>query len=131
MALRKCLLLAASMLCANPLAAQPAAEPPPAAPASQRDLRPNVLIWMLDDVGFAQLSSYGGLIETPNIDRVAQMGLRYSNYHTAPVCSAARASFLSGRMPHSICAVSRREPAIRRVPHEERSIAYVSNDPID
>lgn len=101
MALHKCLLLAASMLCASPAIAQPAPERPPA-PAPQREARPNVLIWMLDDVGFAQLSSYGGLIATPNIDRVAKMGLRFTNYHTAPVCSAARASFLSGRMPHSI-----------------------------
>jgi len=63
---------------------------------------PNVLVWMLDDVGYGQLSSYGGLVETPNIDRVANMGLRYTNYHTAPICSAARASLLTGRMPHTV-----------------------------
>ena len=63
---------------------------------------PNVLVWMMDDVGFAQVSSFGGLVPTPNIDRVAEMGLRYTNYHTAPICSAARASFLSGRNPHSV-----------------------------
>lgn len=72
----------------------------PAAPAQQQ--RPNVLVWMMDDVGYAQISSFGGLVETPNIDRVAHMGLRYANYHTAPICSAARASFLTGRMPHSV-----------------------------
>lgn len=71
--------------------------PPQRAPA-----RPNVLMWVLDDVGFAQLSSFGGLIDTPNIDRVAQMGLRYSNYHTPPICSASRAALLTGRNPHSI-----------------------------
>jgi arylsulfatase len=129
MALRKCLLLAASLLGAVPLAAQPAPEPPPAAPAQQRESRPNVLIWMLDDVGFAQLSSYGGLIDTPNIDRVAAMGLRYSNYHTAPVCSAARASFLSGRMPHSIgmgnhAATARPYPGYNaRIPASAGSLA--------
>lgn len=64
--------------------------------------RPNVLVWMMGDVGFAQVSSFGGLVATPNIDRVAQTGLRYTNYHTAPICSAARASFLAGRMPHSV-----------------------------
>jgi len=63
---------------------------------------PNVLIWMLDDVGFAQLSSYGGLIETPNIDRVARAGLRYSNYYTSPICSASRASLLGGRNTHTM-----------------------------
>lgn len=64
--------------------------------------RPNILVWMVDDVGFGQMSSYGGLVQTPNIDRVAGMGLRYTNYHTAPICSASRASFLTGRMPHSV-----------------------------
>lgn len=106
MVLRMCLLFAASILASQPLAAQTVPIAPsiaaPAIPATQADRRPNVLIWMLDDVGFAQLSSYGGLIETPNIDRVAQMGLRYSNYHSAPDSASARASFLTGRMPHSI-----------------------------
>ena len=78
------------------------AQPATNAPPERHQQRPNVLVWMLDDVGFAQLSSFGGLVATPNIDRVAQMGLRYTNYHTAPVCSASRASFLTGRMPHSV-----------------------------
>lgn len=73
----------------------------PAAPI-QRDMRPNVLIWMLDDVGFGQLSCFGGLVETPNIDRVARAGLRYTNYHTVPICSASRAAMLTGRNPHSV-----------------------------
>jgi arylsulfatase len=80
------------------------AEAPAAAlaPASQRDSKPNVLIWVLDDIGFAQLSAFGGLVPTPNIDRVAQMGLRYTNYHTPPICSAARAALLTGRNSHSV-----------------------------
>ncbi|MFV8817541.1 arylsulfatase [Haliea sp. E17] len=68
----------------------------------QPQARPNVLLWMLDDVGYAQLSSYGGLVATPNIDRIAQRGLRYTNYHTAPICSASRAAILSGRNPHTV-----------------------------
>ena len=104
-----------TMLAAAPAMAQVTAAPAPAAPAPQQQQRPNVLVWMMDDVGFAQLSSYGGLVATPNIDRVAARGLRYANYHTAPVCSAARASFLTGRMPHSVgigshAAVSRPYP---------------------
>ena len=80
------------------------AVPPAAAVAQQNPAtqRPNILVWMMDDVGFAQVSAFGGLVETPNIDRVAKMGLRYTNYHTPPICSAARASFLTGRMPHSV-----------------------------
>ena len=64
--------------------------------------RPNVLMWMMDDVGFAQIAGFGGLIATPNIDLVANMGLRYTNYHTAPICSASRAAMLAGRNPHSV-----------------------------
>jgi arylsulfatase len=70
--------------------------------AAATERAPNVLVWMLDDVGFAQISSYGGLVETPNIDRLAAQGLQFTNYHTAPICSAARASFMTGRMPHSV-----------------------------
>lgn len=77
------------------------AGPPPAAEAVQAQ-RPNVLIWMMDDVGFAQLSCFGGLVPTPNIDRVARRGLRYTNYHTPPICSAARAAVLTGRNSHSV-----------------------------
>ena len=47
---------------------------------------PNVLFLVLDDVGYGQLSVFGGLVETPNIDRVAEMGLRYSNMHTTALC---------------------------------------------
>lgn len=63
---------------------------------------PNILVWVIDDMGFGQLGSYGGLIETPNIDRVAQRGLRYTNYHTTPICSASRAALLTGRNSHRV-----------------------------
>jgi len=43
--------------------------------AATQQQRPNVLIWLMDDVGFGQLSSFGGLVDTPNIDRVARMGV--------------------------------------------------------
>ena len=63
---------------------------------------PNVLVWLMDDVGFAQVSSYGGIVDTPNIDRIAREGLRYSNFHATPVCSSSRASLLTGRNPHTV-----------------------------
>jgi len=63
---------------------------------------PNVLILLLDDVGFAQVGSFGGLIETPNIDRLAANGLRYNNFHTTALCSPSRATLMAGRNPHSI-----------------------------
>ena len=63
---------------------------------------PNVIIFLLDDVGFAQVQSFGGLIETPNIDRLAENGLRFNNFHTTALCSPSRASLMAGRYPHSI-----------------------------
>jgi arylsulfatase len=63
---------------------------------------PNVIIFLLDDVGFAQVGSFGGLIETPNIDALAENGLRFNNFHTTALCSPSRASLMAGRNPHSI-----------------------------
>ncbi len=63
---------------------------------------PNVIIFLLDDVGFAQVGSFGALIETPNIDRLAENGLRYNNFHTTALCSPSRATLMAGRFPHSI-----------------------------
>jgi arylsulfatase A-like enzyme len=63
---------------------------------------PNIIIFLLDDVGFAQVGSFGGLIETPNIDKLASNGLRFNNFHTTALCSPSRASLMAGRNPHSI-----------------------------
>jgi len=63
---------------------------------------PNVIIFLLDDVGFAQIGSFGGLINTPNIDSLASNGLRYNNFHTTALCSPSRATLMAGRNPHSI-----------------------------
>lgn len=62
---------------------------------------PNVIYIILDDMGFAQLGCYGSSIETPNIDRLAKEGLRYNNFHTTAVCSATRASLLTGTNHHT------------------------------
>ena len=63
---------------------------------------PNVIIFLLDDVGFAQVGSFGGLIDTPAIDRLAGNGLRYNNFHTTSLCSPSRATLMAGRFPHTI-----------------------------
>ena len=75
----------------------------PAWPAPLRAAQgaPNVLFFVLDDVGYGQLSAFGGLVETPNIDRVADSGLRYANMHTTALCSPTRACILTGRNHHS------------------------------
>jgi hypothetical protein len=63
---------------------------------------PNVIIFLLDDTGFAQVGCFGGLINTPNIDKLASNGLRYNNFHTTALCSPSRATLMAGRNPHSI-----------------------------
>ena len=74
----------------------------PDGPASAHDGSPNVVVVVLDDVGFAQLGCFGGRIRTPNIDRLAAHGLRFTNFHTTAVCSPTRASLLTGRNCHSV-----------------------------
>jgi len=63
---------------------------------------PNVVILLLDDTGFAHLSSFGGLIETPNIDKLADDGVRYNNFHTTALCSPSRATIMAGRNHHRV-----------------------------
>ncbi len=58
---------------------------------------PNVLYIVLDDVGYSAAGPYGGLIETPNIDRIAQRGLTYTNFHTTALCSPTRSCLMTGR----------------------------------
>ena len=79
-------------------------ESSPAWPDVARPLEgaPNVLFFVLDDVGFGQLSSFGGLVETPVLDSVAANGLRYTNMHTTALCSPSRGCILTGRNHHSI-----------------------------
>ena len=64
------------------------------------DQRPNIILLVADDLGYADLGCYGGDIETPNIDMLAASGLRFSSYHTAPLCAPTRAMLLSGNDNH-------------------------------
>jgi arylsulfatase A-like enzyme len=63
---------------------------------------PNVVIVLLDDVGFAAPSTFGGPIETPTLQRLADEGLRYNRFHTTAICSPTRAALLTGRNPHAV-----------------------------
>ncbi|MDE0579355.1 MAG: arylsulfatase [bacterium] len=63
---------------------------------------PNVVVIVLDDVGFAQLGCFGSDIDTPHLDRLASVGLRFTNYHTTALCSPTRASLLTGRNHHRV-----------------------------
>ena len=62
---------------------------------------PNVLIVLIDDAGFGQWGTFGGQVPTPNLDRLAKMGLRYTRFHTTALCSPSRAALLTGRNHHS------------------------------
>jgi arylsulfatase A-like enzyme len=62
---------------------------------------PNILLIMTDDVGFGAPSTFGGVIPTPTLDRIATDGLRYINFHTTSLCSPTRAALITGRNHHS------------------------------
>ena len=62
---------------------------------------PNVVVVLLDDVGYAQFGCFGSDIATPTFDRLAGRGLRYSNFHTTALCSPTRAALITGRNHHS------------------------------
>jgi len=62
---------------------------------------PNVVVVLLDDVGFGAASTFGGPADTPTLDALAQAGLRYNRFHTTAICSPTRASLLTGRDSHA------------------------------
>jgi arylsulfatase len=63
---------------------------------------PNVLLIMTDDQGYGVSGTFGGVIPTPNMDRIAKMGLRYTHFHSTSLCSPSRAAIISGRNHHSV-----------------------------
>lgn len=63
---------------------------------------PNVVVVLLDDVGFGAAATFGGPVVTPTLDQLAGEGLRYNRFHTTAICSPTRASLLSGRNPHAV-----------------------------
>ncbi len=70
-------------------------------PLRSKEGAPNVLFIVLDDVGFGQMSPFGGLANTPNIGRLVEGGLNYTNMHTTALCSPTRSCILTGRNHHS------------------------------
>ena len=60
------------------------------------------MIVLIDDIGFGAASTFGGPIPTPTLDRLAQDGLRYNNFHTTALCSPTRAALKSGRNHHTV-----------------------------
>lgn len=96
---------ASLLLWGAPLAAQ-GTTPAPGQPVSRYQIAapkgaPNIVIVLLDDVGFGAASTFGGPVATPALDALAREGLRYNRFHTTAICSPTRASLLTGRNPHA------------------------------
>src|SRR4051812_32008318 len=75
---------------------------PPIKPLRPPAGAPNVLVILLDDVGFGASSAFGGPCHTPTAERLAAQGLKYTRFHTTAICSPTRAALLSGRNHHSV-----------------------------
>jgi arylsulfatase A-like enzyme len=75
---------------------------PPIRPIRPPDGAPNVLIVLIDDVGFGASSAFGGPISTPNAERLAAKGLKYNRFHTTALCSPTRQALLTGRNHHTV-----------------------------
>ena len=70
-------------------------------PVAAPEGAPNIIVILLDDVGFGQMSTFGGLIPTPAFDKLADEGLRFTRFHTTAICGPSRAALLTGRNHHS------------------------------
>ena len=73
---------------------------PPIRPISPPDGAPNVMVILIDDAGYGSSSAFGGPCQTPNFEKLAKGGLRYTRFHTTALCSPTRAALLSGRNHH-------------------------------
>ncbi len=83
-------------------AKDPAASFPPIEPLRPPRSAPNVLVVLLDDVGFAASSAFGGPINTPTAERLAAGGLKYNRFHTTALCAPTRQALLTGRNHHTV-----------------------------
>jgi arylsulfatase A-like enzyme len=83
-------------------AKDPATSFPPIEPLRPPDGAPNVLVVLIDDVGFAASSAFGGPIATPTAERLAANGLKYNRFHTTALCSPTRQALLTGRNHHAV-----------------------------
>ena len=75
---------------------------PPITPLRPPTGAPNVLVVLIDDAGFGSSSAFGGPCQTPNAERLAKEGLKYTRFHTTALCSPTRAALLSGRNHHAV-----------------------------
>src|SRR5438552_9439105 len=111
----------------------PEATFPPIEPLRPPKGAPNVLIVLLDDVGFGASSAFGGPISTPVAERLASNGLRFNRFHTTALCSPTRQAMLTGRNHHSvnmggICEIATSAPGYTSVlPRSKAPLAEILN----
>ena len=100
---------------------EPCWAPPPRAPEGA----PNVVIVLADDLGYADLGCYGSEIATPELDRLAAEGVRYTNFHVNPMCSPTRASLMTGLNAHmaGVGHIVHSDPGFPGYAHELRDNA--------
>ena len=87
------------------------ADAPPPFSVSAPDGAPNIVIVLIDDIGFGAAASFGGTIQTPTLERLANNGVRFNQFHTTALCSPTRMAILTGRNHHSANAGSVMEVA--------------------
>ena len=72
--------------------------------AAESDKRPNIVLIMCDDMGYSDIGSYGGEVDTPNLDRLAREGLRFRHFYNNAKCEHTRASLITGHWWHHVGA---------------------------
>src|SRR5688572_6731641 len=82
-------------------------------PAPRADARPNIVVVLVDDMGWSDIGSYGSEIPTPNLDALAVRGARFTQFYSTPRCSPTRASLLTGVYPHQ-AGMGHLEDVVRR-----------------
>lgn len=97
------------------------------APAASPDTRPNILLIVVDDMGYTDVGSFGGEIPTPNLDALAMEGLRFTNFHAAPNCAPTRAMLMSGTTNAEAGVIRLDEPVrtdVANLPERLRAAGY-------
>ena len=94
---------------------------------SATEQRPNIVIILVDDMGFSDVGCYGGEIETPNIDKLAAEGLRFTQFYNSGRCCPTRASLLTGQHPHNVGIGHMTEPPNGPLGFEGAYQGYLNN----
>src|SRR3954469_21530936 len=67
---------------------------------AQKATKPNIVLIMVDDMGYSDIGAYGSEIKTPNLDKLASEGIRFKEFYNNSICAPTRASLLTGQYPH-------------------------------